>query len=366
MKKLISFISLFALLLNSLVAPLSILAQETPAPIAEGVASSEPVVTPTTEPIITAEASPTPNDTPSPTPAEIVIPEITATYTGQLDVPPVETPAATTEPQVSEPSATLIILESQPVEKVFLSADQTVVDTTSDNWNINESNGTAETKEVVKLGVKYVFPLNDKVTLTFKSLPANESLRTTIKIVKVKVGDLNLPDDMKPYGEYAYDITTGMGDGTFDYDLTLPKPMDQNVDVAYMEDKNSTPLAITENQTSQQGDVVKANNIDHFTIFVVINPVLAGPSCVLAGATAGTDCYSTIQDAINAAINGDVIEIESDISVGQMIIVNKDVTINGNGFTVSPTFEKTDNSNNAVFGIVSSGVTISNLTVDGA
>ncbi|EKD99541.1 MAG: hypothetical protein ACD_22C00235G0001, partial [uncultured bacterium] len=310
---------------------------------------------PTTQPTATTTATATPTEVPEATPIPIAL----------LDNPSEEILPTETEPKVAESSAMLVIPESQQIKKVYLSNDQTIIDTVSTDWVIDEVNGSAETKEAVKLGVKYVFPLNDKVALTFKSLPANESLRTTIKIVKVKVSDLNLPDDMKPYGEYAYDITTGMGDGIFDYDLTLPKPTNQNVDVAYMEDKNSTPLAITENQTIQQGDVVKASNIDHFTIFVVINPVLTGLSCVLVGATTGTGCYSTVQDAINASVNGDVVEIESDISVGQMIIINKDITINGNGFTISPTFTKTDNSNNAVFGIVSSGVTISNLIVDG-
>jgi len=358
MRKLFSFIATSAILLNSVLTPVSVLAQDVPSP------TPEATIAPAEMPTVTPDATPleTPTSTPIATPVvnDLITPALTTpTEFVSKEVLPEET-----EPKVAESSATLVVSDVQPVEKVYLSDGQTVTDTLSSEWNIDEN--TAETKEPVKLGVKYIFPLENKVTLTFKSLPANESLLTTIKITKVKISDLDLPDDMKPYGEYAYDITTGMANGTFDYDLTLPKPNNQNVDVAYMEDKNSTPSTIVESQTAQEGDKVKATSIDHFTIFVVINPVLTGPLCVSAGATSGTDCYSTIQGAINAATNGDTIEIESDISIGQMVVVNKDVTINGNSFIVSPTFAKTDNSNNAAFGIFSSGVTISNLIIDGA
>jgi len=357
MKKLISFIATSAILLNSLVTPLSALAQEvssTPTP------EPTPVSTDSPQPLAEAvEATIAPTPTPDATSIDITTPSAE-------EVLPVEI-----ESQVAESSATLVVSEPQPVEKVYLSNSQTIIDTVGADWDINDVNGSAETKEAVKLGVKYIFPLNDKVTVTFKSLPTNESLRTTIKIVKVKVSDLNLPDNMSPYGEYAYDITTDMADGSFDYDLTLPKPDGQSVDVAYMENTDSTPLTIAGNQTSQEGGTVKASDINHFTIFVVVNPNPAGNgstsnnTCLTAAAGGVVTCYDTIQAAINAASNGDIIEIQSDIVVGQQINVNKDVTIDGNGFTVNPNFVYTNNSNNSTFGIHSSGVTISNLTVDG-
>lgn len=363
MKKFISFIATSAVLLNSLVAPLSVLAQETPTPeptampIESLLESSQALVetveanTPSPEPTIIPEALPTPSDFTAPTEQpELLVGEVVLTET---------------EPQVAESSAVLVVSEPQPVEKVYLSNSQGVADTLNSEWNININGDTAETKEPVKLGVRYIFPLENKVTLTFKSLPANESLRTTLKIAKIKVGDLGLPDELKPYGEYAYDITTGMGNGTFEYDLTLPKPDNQSVEIVYMENQSSTPTSLAGNQINQEGSTVRASDINHFTIFVVINPAPTGALCVLAGATTGTGCYSTIQAAIDASANGDEIEIQSDITVGQQVNVNKDVTIDGNGFTISPIFTKTNNSNNSTFGIYSSGVTIKNLTVDG-
>ena len=364
MKKLVSFIATSAVLLNSFVAPLSVLAQETPTPeptptpIESLLESSQSLVevveattTPSPEPTIIPEVSPTPSDFVAPV--------------DQPELPTENVLPTETEPQVAESSATLAVSEPQPDAKTYLSDGQTITDTVRNDWNINELDGTAETKEAVKLGVKYVFPLENRVTLTFKSLPADESLKTTLKIVRVKVSNLALPDNLRPYGEYAYDITTGMDNGTFDYDLTLPKPDNQSVEIVYMEDQNSTPTSLADNQTSQEGSTVRASDINHFTIFVVINPAPTGALCVLAGATTGTGCYSTIQAAIDASANGDEIEIQSDITVSQQVNVNKDVTIDGNGFTISPTFTKTNNSNNSTFGIHSSGVTIKNLTVDG-
>ena len=255
-------------------------------------------------------------------------------------------------------------LSSTAIEQTCIT-NETIVNSTESDWNIDNSNGISETKNTVELGVRYIFPQENKVSVTFKCLPKDKNLRTSLKIQQVKIGDLKLPDNINSFGEYAYDITTDMADGSFDYDLTLPKPENQSVGIVYMEDKNSTPTPLTDDQTSQGGSTVKASDLNHFTIFVVINPTPVGPPCVLAGATTGTGCYSTIQAAIDAANNGDEIEIQSDITVTQQVNVNKDVTIDGNGFTVTPTFFKTSNSNNASFGIHSSGVTIKNLTIDG-
>lgn len=59
--------------------------------------------------------------------------------------------------------------------------------------------------------------------------------------------------------------------------------------------------------------------------------------------------------------------LDSDISVNKEIAINKsNVLIEGNNHTISPTFAKTDNDNNAVFGILGvDKVTVQNLTIDG-
>lgn len=156
-------------------------------------------------------------------------------------------------------------------------SDTAISNTTNEDWKINSEEGWAQTKEGVKLGVKYLFPQENNVTVTFKCLPKN--VVAPLKIQKVKVSDLNLPEGINPYGEYAYDITTTLQDGTFEYDVTLPKPEGQTAEVSYIE-KSIEELNITEvkteevkqieeNKVGQEGDQIKASGIDHFTIFIV-------------------------------------------------------------------------------------------------
>ena len=76
--------------------------------------------------------------------------------------------------------------------------------------------------------------------------------------------------------------------------------------------------------------------------------------------------YATLQAANNDAASGDTIELTSDLTTTSQQTLTKSVTINGNGHTLSPTFTKTDNSNNAALGIQSDNVTVNNLIVDGA
>lgn len=79
---------------------------------------------------------------------------------------------------------------------------------------------------------------------------------------------------------------------------------------------------------------------------------------------------------VNATINnldsvlanmkdGDIIELDSDISTSKQITLNKAITFNGNNHTITPTFAKTDNSNNSAIGIQSNDVKINDLVVDG-
>ena len=267
MKKFISFIAASAMLLNSFIAPLSVLAQET---------------TPSPEPTTEAAATPVPSEdptipVPTETPAEIV--EDSSLPTSVVPINPDSLSfvddSIVEEPAVSEPSGELV--SGGEIERENL-GDSEVKDSTNEDWNINLEEGYAESKENVKLGVRYVFPMENKVSITFKSLPKDESLRTKLKVQQVKVSDLNLPEGTNPYGEYAYDITTGMSDGTFEYDVTLPKSPDADSDVSYIEKtidqaKNSVTnedlKEIDSSKLEQGGDTVKAVSIDHFTIYIV-------------------------------------------------------------------------------------------------
>lgn len=220
----------------------------------------EPTVEPTSD-AQTNYNTPIPEVTIAPSPSDSFQKE------DQLNQTPIPgpSPLADYEPL---PSATpLAGLANEPVEKVCLSQGEEIKDTVNEDWEINFEEGWAKTKEPVKLGIKYLFPQENKVSVTFKCLPKEGT--TQLKIQKVKVSDLKLPEGVNPYGEYAYDITTGMTDGTFEYDMTLPKPQDKSVNVSYMEDKYGEVKQIGEEKVNQEGDKVRVEGIDHFTIYFV-------------------------------------------------------------------------------------------------
>lgn len=214
------------------------------------------------------EATPTPEITTTPTP--ISDPELNLTPT------PVNSEIGSLVPDI-ELTPTSTPTEELTTEKICLT-DETIIDSTNEYWTIDETNKITETKEKVKLGVKYIFPNENKVSVTFKCLPKDESLRTTLKIQQIKTSELNLPDNMGNIGEYAFDITTGMTDGSFEYDVTLPKANNSDVEVSYIEksvdDAKNNEIkvdeikSIEESKTEQQSDTVKAKDIDHFTIYI--------------------------------------------------------------------------------------------------
>ncbi len=76
--------------------------------------------------------------------------------------------------------------------------------------------------------------------------------------------------------------------------------------------------------------------------------------------------YASLQAAVDGANVGDIIQLNSDLSVGSRVNITKQLTIDGQGNTLSPTFTKTSNSNNATLEIAADNVTIENLTIDGS
>lgn len=189
---------------------------------------------------------------------------------------PEPTPSTSTEP--SEPQLTE---ESKEKEFVTLEEGQEIKDSTSDSWEIYEDEDFSITKDKVALGVKYIFPLEEKVSVTFTKLPAEADDRSHLKIQKIKSEDLKLPEDLMMLAEYAYDITTGMEDGDFEYELELPKPENIEAEVSYIEKDVSEALAqdiktedvksVDKEKLDQKSeeDMLKVTDLDHLTIFFV-------------------------------------------------------------------------------------------------
>lgn len=300
-KRSTAIIANISLLLNSFIPFLlvtqPIYAQEAPTPIEE-VQQFEPTPIPeiTQAPEPEPTIIPTPEITPELTPT--IEPTPTIIPTPILDLTPTDTPVnmeiganPPSEPTISPTPENTPILETTPTvtptitpieaisEKVCLTNEQ-IKDTNNEEWNIDDNTGVSETKGKVQLGVRYVYPQESKVSVTFKCLPKDENLRTSLKIQKIKTSDLKLPDTIDSINEFAYDITTGMKDGDFEYDITLPKPENSTAEISYIEktvEEAKTNLTffdvnkIEESKTEQSNNEIKATNVDHFTIFIVTN-----------------------------------------------------------------------------------------------
>lgn len=100
-RKTVSIVSTLALLLNSLAAPLTVLAQETPSP--EPTTTPVDSATPTDQPTIAPTETATPTVTPDATPAEVATPtpEITPTGTDLVTPMPSDQPIETQTPESS-------------------------------------------------------------------------------------------------------------------------------------------------------------------------------------------------------------------------------------------------------------------------
>lgn len=267
--------------------------------------SQEPIADPT-EALKPAD-TPATTDTPTPTPA-IIESALTPTLT--------ETPAPTSEPSATPSSEqpqpasedqTNVSETGPPKEESSSPASETTPapsitpspaptpteiekvcstevtnQTSTFDWDIDSGRELAQTRDTVTLGTKYVYPYDSGVSVTFTCLPKDETLRTQLKIERVKVSDLKLPDGVRPDGDYAYDITTGMANGTFTYTVTLPKTEGKTADVSYIEKsinelKNqegslkAEDVKDVEKSVIQEGTFVKVEGIDHFTVWFSVD-----------------------------------------------------------------------------------------------
>ncbi len=81
--------------------------------------------------------------------------------------------------------------------------------------------------------------------------------------------------------------------------------------------------------------------------------------------------FASLQEANDDSdtLNGHTITINQNLTTVSQVTITKSITINGDGFTVSPVFAKpcpTCNDNNSAIGIINAdNVTINNLTIDG-
>lgn len=160
--------------------------------------------------------------------------------------------------------------------KICLKDSADIVSSEKSDWDV--SGNAAETKKQVELGVKYIFPLNDKVSVTFTCLPASSADRANLKIQQIASTEINLPQGTSAAAEYAYDITTNMENGDFEYKLGLPKSEVAEAEINYIEKSASDAKnenldgadlkTVEESQIEIESDNAIISNLDHFTIWI--------------------------------------------------------------------------------------------------
>jgi len=104
--------------------------------------------------------------------------------------------------------------------------------------------------------------------------------------------------------------------------------------------------------------VLDANNTD----FLPLAASISGPRTITVNASGGAD-YTRIQDAVNAASNGDTITVAAG-TYNENVVVNKSVNLVGAGEGV--TIVNALNPNDHVFNVTANNVNISRFTVTGA
>ena len=101
---------------------------------------------------------------------------------------------------------------------------------------------------------------------------------------------------------------------------------------------------------------------------------VASPSTVINGKPKYTYHVNSALNNLDSVLKGigsvntigsDTISLDSDMTLVKQATITKPVVVNGNGYTVSPSFIKTDNDNNSAIGIQSNNVTVNDLTEEG-
>ena len=225
----------------------------------------------------------------------------------------------------------------------------------------------ASTNSVVVLGNVYTAPQNESVSLTFTKLPEEKGYLTINEITLTE----EEVDATNAVSNIAYDISTDMVDGTYEYDLTLPTT-EEDISVVYAESREeilSNTTEVNEDLMVEDGKV-EIKGLDHFTVFVVVNPNLAGNGNTCTVASIDGICYDTIQGAINAAqTNGsselDTINVKNGTYSECLNVTGDNISIIGesrNGVVI-------DNSSCLGYGININGadnISFKKLTVQGA
>jgi hypothetical protein len=140
-----------------------------------------------------------------------------------------------------------------------------------DIWSTDGDKAT--TNDPVEKDVTYVAPQNKDVTVTFTKLPDKPGTLSIEEITLTK----EQQETLGSVSDKAYDITSTMENGTFEYNLTLPKTGNEDASISYIE-KSAYELdgisldevkKIDKDNTKVKDGAIEATAINHFTVYFV-------------------------------------------------------------------------------------------------
>ncbi|HEX9007857.1 MAG TPA: hypothetical protein VF837_01190, partial [Patescibacteria group bacterium] len=262
-KKLLHLFLCFSMLFQSF-APAYVYAEDiSPTPTPEVTTTTTPEVTPSPETTVTPtpEVTITPTTTPELTPTATVTPTPTETLT--------PTPEDTPTPEVT-PDSTDSALPVDPTIIPTPVPTPTVIDQAVQDQNVSDQNSVTFTNVIVNTSYKYK---DTNVSVTFTKLPVNAG-SLSIKEIKLTLEQIAQTGAVS---DTAYDITSSMENGTFEYDLTLPLPSDsQNKELTVKSTESESTLntaSIVSEAKEIQNDIVTIKGLNHFTLFVISKAV---------------------------------------------------------------------------------------------
>lgn len=266
MKKILSIISALAILWGQILFPTLVLAQEAAAsPTAEVSVSPTPEPPPTTA--STDQPTPTASPSEQPFPAPSASPQPTVTSSPSPELSPQPSPEASVTPSPTsslEENLTITPATQSAIIDTSTTESQNSASLAPPVWQTN-SDGSYTTINNVVLNQTYPASQNEKVSITFTKLPENPG--------KLTIKEITLTDEQVAetgaLSKVAYDISSDMADGTFEYTLTLPAPKTDNVEVKASEDGQNF---VTLGGVTAQTDTLTITGLNHFTVFVVASP----------------------------------------------------------------------------------------------
>jgi nitrous oxidase accessory protein NosD len=222
--------------------------------------------------------------------------------------------------------------------------------------------------------------LNEDVSVTFTQLPSESQ---SLRIEKVFLTNEEI-EKTNSVSNIAFDISTDMVNGSFEYDLTLPFQYGDDVTVGFTDNRDGLENGINELESFFENGVLNVKGLDHFTVFVVVETIPAGitegvdkvnEDCSAVLVDSNRYCYDTIQEAINAATGGETIYVGDGTYEGPFVIDKPNLTlqsINGANLT-ELTYDKNDyfswshdwwwRSNTVTILSAGSGLTLSGFTI---